>query len=118
MANLIADHRRGDTWDGMSFLYEDYLEDGVTLAPVSLVGVSILVQFRVSPNSPVVFQFKTEDESITIPEPLTGEFFFMPIEKVKTQAALYSFDIQFTFPDGTVVTAGPEKWLIYDDYSK
>lgn len=61
MANLIVDHKVGDTWNGFSFTLED--ED--TMLPVDLTGVSVLIQFKITPNSITAFEFKTSDGTVT-----------------------------------------------------
>ena len=117
MANILADHRRGDSFEGISFLVEDYLEDGVTLEPVDLTGVVVLAQFKTSIGAPPAFEFKTSDGTITIPNPLSGEFFFMP-RVVKSLPHLYLYDIQLTFPNGAIETIVTDKWLVYEDISR
>lgn len=117
MGKTFEDHRRGDTFEGISFLIEDYLEDGVTLQPVDLTDVVILAQFKTTPNVPPTFEFKTSDGTITIPEPLSGEFFFTP-RKMNYLPFHYIYDVQLTFPNGVIETIPADKWLIYDDISR
>jgi hypothetical protein len=117
MANLIIEHKRGDTWDGMSFLCEELQEDGVTYLPVDLTGVEILIQFKESENGTAAFEFKTSDDTVTIPEPLSGEFFMMP-RKIETRPNNYMFDVQLTYPDGTTETPISDFWKITNDISR
>jgi hypothetical protein len=77
MANLIADHIKGDTWDGFMFNLEDETEIGSNIyEPVDLTGATIISQFKTTPKGGMVFEFKTSDNSITIPTPANGEFFY------------------------------------------
>lgn len=117
MANLIADHKKGDTWDGMSFLCEELQEDGITLLPVNLTDVEVLIQFKVSESGSPVFEFKTADNTITIPNPLTGELFMMP-RKMDVYANKYMFDLQLTYADGSVQTIASDFWEIKNDISR
>ena len=118
MANILADHRRGDTFKGISFLVRELQDDNVTKTPVDLTDVVILAQFKTSVGAPVAsFEFKTSDDTITVPNPLSGEFFFMR-RAIKVLPALYVYDIQLTFSDETVETIVTDKWLIYEDISR
>ena len=61
MANLIVDHKVGDTWNGFSFTLED--ED--TMLPVDLTGVSVLIQFKITPNSITAFELGISVQAIS-----------------------------------------------------
>ena len=94
----IEDHKRGDTWDGVEIKITDQNELGAEV-PVDLTGVQVLAQFKV--DGKVMFELSTEDDSILIPEPATGEVFFAPINEFDQPENLYLFDVNFKFPDGT-----------------
>jgi hypothetical protein len=115
MANLIADHKKGDTWDGFSFLFEELVND--IYVPFNLTGVTALIQFKTNPLGNAVFEFKTSDGTITIPTPLTGQIYMMP-RVMNYEALTYSFDVQLTFLDGTVKTYVNDNFRIVQDISR
>jgi hypothetical protein len=113
MANLIVDHKVGDTWNGFSFTLED--ED--TMSAINLTGYSILIQFRLNNNSIIAFEFKTSDGTITIPNPATGEFIMMP--RIMNYAPnTYKFDVQLTSPSGEIETIVSDYWKLVNDISR
>lgn len=112
----IAEHKRGDTWNGMSFLCEELQEDGSHL-PLDLTGVKVLIQFKTSNNGNPIFEFKTDDGTITIPEPLAGEIIMMP-RIIDVYPNKYIFDIQLTYPNGIVETIVSGSWVIINDVSR
>ena len=113
MANLIVDHKVGDTWNGFSFTLED--ED--TMLPVDLTGVSVLIQFKITPNSITAFEFKTSDGTVTIPIPTNGEILMMP-RIMNVIANTYKFDVQLTFPSGEVQTIVSDSWKLINDIAR
>lgn len=117
MENLIFDHKRGDSWDGMSFLCEELQEDGVTYLPIDLTGVEVLIQFKADAEGIASFEFKTSDGTVTIPDPLSGEIFMMPT-KIEARPKVYMFDVQLTYPDGTTETIISDNWKILNDVSR
>ena len=118
MANLIADHIKGDTWDGFKFKIEDETEVGSGIyEPRDLSGCNIISQFRSSQNGSVIFEFKTSDNSITIPTPENGEFILMP-RIINVTAMTYIFDVQLTYFSGVVESFDPDYFKIIQDISK
>jgi hypothetical protein len=116
--NLIADHIKGDTWDGFKFKIEDETEvNSGVYEPRNLTGCVIIAQFKKEPNGTVVFEFKTSDNTITIPTPANGEFILMP-RIVDVPATTYVFDVQITYPNGVVESFDPEYWRITQDVSR
>lgn len=109
MANIIKDHQSGTTWKGMSLVWKMADENGIE-QPVNLTGASIIAEFRIKDNVPT-FSFKTEDNTITIPNPLTGKFFFMS-RIMDINPATYNYDIFATLSDGTVKCLFSDCWNI------
>jgi hypothetical protein len=118
MANLIADHIKGTTWDGFMFKLEDETapESGI-YEPVDLTGCTIISQFKTTPKGGMVFEFKTSDNSITIPTPANGEFFYEE-RIINNPANNYIFDFQITFPSGVVFSSDPDYWRILQNVSQ
>jgi hypothetical protein len=110
MTNAIADHKRGDTWDGMSFLCEELQEDG-TYLPVNLTGFKVFMELRTSPDSIPVLIFSTDTNTITVPEPFTGEIIF-PERKITIPFGEYLIDIYIIPPDGDKETIVTDRWKI------
>jgi len=112
----IPDHKRGDTWDGMEIVITETNELNQNV-PVDLTGVEVISQFKSSLNESFVFEFKTSDNSILIPDPTTGEIYFNS-RKMDFPAKLYFFDVQLKFQDGTIETIVPtHSWTLSQDIS-
>lgn len=111
----IPDHKRGDTWSGGVFLFEK--EDIPEVNPVDLSDVSILIQFRDRPNGKVVFEFKTEDNTIEVLEPTTGKFRLNPRKMTYPECDYYG-DVQITYPGDFVQTRPKLRWKILNDVSR
>jgi len=86
---------------------------GVDKTPIDLTGVEIIMQFKKSLDSSVVFEFKTADNSITIPTPLNGEFFMMPTNKL-TMVGDFVYNLKIIFPTGRVKVYYYSHWKIED----
>lgn len=116
MENRIADHKRGDTWNGISIIIEDseIVSNVEVFTPKNLTGYSVRSRFKTSNTGNAKFEFSTDDNTITIPNPLTGEIIFMP-RKMDVSANRYLFDIELTDPDGKVETVLDAIWNIVQD---
>jgi hypothetical protein len=114
----IEDHRRGDTWNGMMLLVEELKAvDGVETKIVKdLTGYSVVSKFKTSLDANASFEFKTEDNTILIPNPTTGELFFES-RKMNVKAGDYVFDVELTSPTGYVQTIAEGVWKIFQDVS-
>ena len=111
----IANHIKGDTWDGVEIIATTKDENGASI-PLDITGCDIIAQFKI--NTSTVFEFKTSDNTILVPNPTTGQFFLAP-RKMDVEANTYKFDIEVTYPDGTVETIVPaHSWTITPDVSK
>jgi hypothetical protein len=118
VVNKIADHRKGDTWDGMSLLIEEIkVVDGEDVRTVKdLTGYSALARFKTTRDAHISFEFKTEDDTITIPAPTEGKLLFT--ERIMdVKANNYVFDVQLTSPEGKVETIADGEWKIFQDVS-
>jgi len=110
--NLIADHLKGATWDGFSFIAEEETEpNSGVYEPVNLSGIRILAEFKKEPTGTVVFKFDTDDDTITLPEPAGNEFIFMP-RVMNVPAYTYVFDIKFITSVGVIDYTDLEYWRI------
>lgn len=115
--NYIEDHKKGTTWDGLSIKFEEENDlainpNGPPFIPVNLTGVSVLIRFRDKFNSSVIFDFKTANNTVTIPDPLSGELFMMP-RKMDVPECNYWFDVELTFPNQRVEEPISSYWTIY-----
>ena len=116
--NLIEDHYRGDTWDGMELLIEDLEDDNVTvIGPLDLTGCVVDAHFKTSPRGSAIFKFSTTDASITIANPTAGIIRFNE-KKIDTEPGTYFFDIQITFPDASIKTILQDSWTILNDITR
>jgi hypothetical protein len=116
--NIISDHKRGDSWGGLSIVIESSeVINGVEIfTPVNLTGFTVVSRFRTSPSGVTVFEFKTFDDTLKIPNPISGELIFQP-RKMDVPVAKYFFDVQLTAPNGDVETICNSAWNILQDIS-
>lgn len=113
----ISDHKRGDTWDGMEVIATTTNDLDVVI-PIDLTGVQILAQFKTSIDGLFVFEFKTSDNTILVPNPTTGVFLFAP-RNMDFPAKNYFFDIQLIYPNGDIETIVPtHTWALVQDISR
>jgi ribosomal protein S1 len=110
MKNAIADHKRGDTWNGMVVTIK---KNGV---PVDLTGYSAISRFKNNPTGTAIFEFKTSDDTLTIPNPTDGKIYYSK-RKIEVQANRYVFDLQITNLDNVVKTVANGSWTITQDIS-
>ena len=70
--------------------------------PLDLTDVTMLCQFRLNRDAPVALQFTT-DSGITITDAVNGVF---QIDSciIDVPVASYKYDIEMTFPNGSVYT--------------
>ena len=108
----ISDHKKGDTWDGIEIIATTQDAMGA-ITPINLTEASVLAEFKL-PNGKVAFKFETSDSSIIVAEPLLGKIVFAP-KKIDYPENTYFFDVQITYPNGTVETIVPtHSWTIYN----
>jgi hypothetical protein len=110
-ANYFSDQKRGDTFNGRKITLK---KNGTA---IDLTGATVLMQFKLDISGISRFEFKTANGSITIPNPLTGQIIMMP-KVINEVAGIYYFDMQITFPNGTVKTYLSGKWNITEDVSR
>ena len=100
-------YRKGDTFNGRKYTF-----------PFDLTGASILIQYRETPTSSVVFEYKTADNTLLVPDPTTGEVFMTP-RIMNYPVAKYCYDIQITFADGRIKTVDTNDYLtLFQDVSR
>jgi hypothetical protein len=115
--NYIEDHKVGTTWDGLKMVFEE--EDEIQSNPnetsftaVDLTGVSVLIQFKEKGSDTVIFEFKTEDNTVAIPNPVLGEI-FMESRKMNVPKCEYAFTVKLIFPDGSIKEPIESFWNLY-----
>ena len=111
MNNEIAPHKKGDTWNGMVVTVS---ENGI---PVNLTGYTAISQFKTSANGSTAFEFKTNDNTLTIPNPIAGKIYYTG-RKIDVSANKYIFDLQIASPDNIIKTIATGYWQIVQDISK
>lgn len=99
-------YRKGDTYNGRKITF-----------PFDMTGVNVLIQFKESLSSTLTFEYKTEDGTITVPNPINGEIFLMP-RIMEYPANTYNYDIQLTFTNGSVKSYAQDKLIIFTDVSR
>lgn len=71
-----------------------------------LTGVGIMMQVRTD-NDTLMLTFSSSNGKISVPTPSNGEFFILDTPAIMAAVVVgveYYYDIQFTFPDGSVET--------------
>jgi hypothetical protein len=111
-AYTIPPHRRGDTWDGIGSIR--IVVNGV---PADLQGASVKMDFREKIDYPVALTLSTENGGIIILDPNIG-LIKMPPRIVEIPFGHYIYDLQVTYPDGTVKTYITGSWEIVPDVTE
>lgn len=107
----IENHTKGTTFDGLEIFAQEENELNV-LEPIDLTDVEAIAQFKISIDGPVIFEFNTTDETILIPEPLSGKLYFAS-RIIDYPAKTYLFDVKLKFPDGRIKVIVPiHSWTI------
>lgn len=107
----IPDHTSGDTWNGIALhaVVDDQDQ------PVNLVGSRIDMHVKDSLESEMALLiFTTLDSSITVDNGVGG-IFSVNDRIIPLDGGQYFYDIQITFPDGTIKTAMKGTWKITHD---
>lgn len=110
MKNEIAEHKRGDTWNGMVVTIK---KNGV---PFDLTGYTAISRFKNNPTGSTIFEFTTDSFTLTIPNPVDGKIYYVK-RKIEVQANRYVFDLQITSIDNVVKTVATGSWTITQDIS-
>lgn len=108
----IRDQYRNDTTDLLQFNFADDLGN-----PINLTGVAIKVEFRKGGKSGSVVKTITNGAGITVIDAVNGQIEFDTFIMYFV-AAEYSYDIEFTFPDGTVKTYIQGTVKVIEDVTK
>jgi hypothetical protein len=103
---------RGDTWSGITSI--TITNSGV---PISLSGALIKMQLREDLDAPVALELSTTNGLIVITNPLSGVF-QIPPQIINIPFDTYNYDIQVTFPNGTVTTYIAGTWQITPDITQ
>ena len=107
MANIIADHKRGTTFDGISFTFEEEQTNG-TFLPMNLTGFRIDIDFLVNKNGTPVFSFSTANSTISV----SNSVVTMLPRLITVPENRYMFDIKFTNPNGEITEPVANYWNI------
>jgi len=75
--NFITPHVRGTWFYGVEMIFSNINED-LTKTPINLTGYGVLITLKLSENSPVTYEFKTEDSTITITDAVNGKIMLEP----------------------------------------
>lgn len=94
----IADHLKGDYWDGLKFT----IKDTVSNVPLDLTGCTVKIQFKKSAKTGSLVEELTDTSGITVTA-LTGVI-QMNGFKVDWDADIYYWDLQIVFPDDRPIT--------------
>ena len=95
----MEDHLKGDTFDGVTF----NLTNKTNGVPIDLTGCVIRAQFRKGVNKGALIKDVTTSEGVTIMDAANGVFSIDSF-LLNWDAAIYNYDVQFTFSNGVVKT--------------
>lgn len=113
MTYNIPNHRRGDTWAGISSI-----TILVSSTPVNLTNSVVKMEFRQSIDSPVALTLTTANSSIVLSGAPTNGTIQIPPIKIEIPFAKYLYDLQVTYPNGVVKTYMSGTWTILPDITE
>tara|TARA_R110000772_G_scaffold54130_1_gene123492 strand:+ start:2462 stop:2803 length:342 start_codon:yes stop_codon:yes gene_type:complete len=87
---------RGDTLDAAQFNIKE------NTVPLDLTGVTIKCQFRIPFNGKTIKEINI-GSGITVSNPSSGAIIFDAFT-LNWDAGLYLYDVEFTYPSGTIKT--------------
>jgi hypothetical protein len=96
-------YRKGNTWNGRKLKF-----------PWDLTGARIVMEFKTSPSSSVIFEYKTDDNTLLMPDPSSGEFWMAP-RKMEYPAATYIYSVKIYFENGKFISYNVDKLTLFDD---
>lgn len=111
-SNYFPDITKGDTFKGAKMTFYNGVGDTKTV--MDLTGSSVIIAFKKSKGGTTVFEFKTSDNTITIPTPTNGQIILAP-RVMNYPAGNYVFDVQVTNASGVVTTYFENNWKICQD---
>lgn len=106
----IADHYKGDTFDGVQFT----IINSTDSLPINITGCLIKIQFKKNSNNGSIIKEITEISGITIIDAINGVFKINPF-LIDWDEGRYLYDVQITFPDLSVRTYIKGTILIIQD---
>jgi len=110
--NYFPDITKGNTFTGRKMSF--YNGKGDSKTPMDLTGASVIIEFKRGAGQNAVFTFSSDDNTITIPDPITGEIFLQP-RKMDYPAFNYIFQPKVTFLGGRVRPFFVNYWKICPD---
>jgi len=106
---------KNDTSNAVSFIVTQTVSDVTT--PIDLTGVAIDMHIKVNKQSATAVKTLSIGNGITVTDAVNGEFridaFICDLNAYK-----YHYDLQFTFPDGTVRTYIRGNFEVIEDVTK
>jgi len=107
MTYNLPEHISGDTWCGIS---------GITIVrnglPLDLTGAKAEINVKFQIDSPLILQFKTENDTIIILDPPEDGVIQVPDQIVDIPPAVYTWNLKITLASGEVDTFVSGKWPI------
>lgn len=89
--------KQGDTFKGRNLTISQKIND--VLTPVDLTGVTIAMQVRENPGTPIVEEWTTDDNTILLTDPTAGKFQIVG-RTITGAPGMYKYDLQIVFaPD-------------------
>ena len=112
----LPDHKRGDTWRGMTIVIRRQDTDGTILGPLDLTGAEFLAQVRKTHDGPTIMEWSSADGTLTA-DTESGAV-MVPAGVIDMAPGSYLLDLQVTLEDGTVMTPFEARWKIIPDISR
>ena len=94
-------HIKGNTFKDKIFKIENVADTIST--PIDLTGAEVLMQFKESEDSEMVFEFKTSNNTILLTNAADGEL-KMVKRTLDVSAGKYIYDLKVTFPGNYIKT--------------
>ena len=95
--NFPQPFTRGTTFRAKEFQIME--EVNSVNVPINLTGANILIQFKINEESPKVFEFRSDDNTILITDALNG-IIELQSRILNVPAAIYKYDVKITLANG------------------
>jgi hypothetical protein len=109
---------RQDRFDGAIF---NLIDDGDPAQPIDLTGVTAIMQVRqnlIDRTLPALLELTTPEATLgglVISDAANGQIQIQLINSVNIPSGGYFYDIQITFPDGSILTPIFGQWQILEE---
>jgi hypothetical protein len=95
-------YRKGDTFRGRSYQF-----------PFDITGVTAICEFKNKINGPVIFSYRTDDNTITVD--LVAKELVFTERLFDYPEGIYIYEVVLTLADGSTTAIPRDKLVIFED---